>query len=611
MDRIDFTKINITGGLWKQKQDMVRRTTAMAVYNRFDDTGRIDAFKCDWKEGMPNRPHIFWDSDVAKWIEGVAYLISKRPAPKLEKLCDRIIANIVKNQREDGYFNIYYMQFEPQNIFTNRDWHELYCAGHLVEAAIAYFNATGKREFLDAMCRYMDYIEKRFVIDKDTGFTSPGHEEIELALVKLYDVTGEKRYLDLSMHFINERGTEEGAGTVHPSGIIQGWNIQTHAPVREQHEAVGHAVRAGYLYSAMADLAYKTDDEGLLKAVYDIFDDIYTKKMYITGGVGSSSCGEAFTIPYDLSNLLAYTESCAGIALCYFANKMLRFEADSRFSDTIERVMYNGFLSTVSLDGKSFFYENPLEVIPYLHIRDAKVSNGNKGHWPQMQRQEVFGCSCCPPNILRFIASIGDYMYSTDNETLYVHQFMQSESDIEIGGKKLHVSQSTKYPESGVVNIKVAGGDCRVAVRIPGWCENYKGETTKGYAYFDVKDGETLRFDFGMKTRFVEARPELVFDCNRYAVMRGPVVYCMESVDNGDYIRDIRIDSRARFSYGKHEELGVPCLTVKAYRRECSENAPLYSTKHNSLKEVKAVLIPYYAFANRGVAEMQVWQYIK
>lgn len=608
MNNTDFAHVTITGGMWKQKQALLRKTTAMAIYDRFKETGRIDAFRCDWKEGMPNKPHVYWDSDVAKWIEGVAYLTEKKREPKLEKLADSIIDNLVKNQGEDGYYNSYYLVVEPEKRFTNRNNHELYCAGHLMEAAVAYYKATGKRKLLDAMCRYADYIEKRFRIDRDTGFTTPGHEEIELALVRLYTCTGEKRYLELAAFFLNERGKRP-----EPLGdddrVIPPY-VQSHLPVRQQFEAEGHAVRAVYLYCGMADIAEKTGDKELLSACQKLFDDIVTKKMYITGGIGSSYVGEAFTVPYDLSNLLAYTESCAALGLALFASRMQRLDLDSKYADTIERILYNGFLSSISLDGRSFFYENPMEIVPYLHTRD-KGNMGNNMHWPQMQRSEVFSCSCCPPNILRFIASVGNLLYSSDDTTLYVNQFISSESDVTVGNRTYHITQKTRYPENGAVHLTVRGGDLRVAVRIPGWCDSYTGQTEKGYAFFSLKDGETLHLDFKMKVRFMEARPEAVFDCGRYAVMRGPVVYCMESLDNGASLRDVRLDSHARFTYERHEDLGVPCLRVRAYRRKWEESAPLYAVRHNSLTEFRATLIPYYAFANREACEMQVWSYVK
>lgn len=605
---VNFSKTKMLNGFWKQKQDMVRKTTIYAVYNRFCETGRFDAFKCDWKEGMPNQPHYFWDSDVAKWMEAAAYLTQQKREPKLERIVDQIVDLIAKNQDADGYFNVYFTVVEPGKRFTDRTCHELYCAGHLMEAAVAYFEATGKRKFLDCMCRYADYVEKRFKIHQDTPFSSPGHEEIELALVRLYECTGEKRYLNLAEFFVLIRGTEADKGKDTLDG---GLYSQAHKPAMEQDEAEGHAVRAVYFYSAMADIAYHTGKQELLSACKKLFFDIVEKKMYITGGIGSSSRGEAFTLPYDLSNLLAYSETCAAIGLALFANRMQKLENDSIYADIIEKILYNGFLSSTSLDGKAFFYENPLEIIPYLSKRDRSCTWIPGIHWPQTKRSEVFECSCCPPNISRFIPTIGNFLYTDDGETLYVHQFMHSQTRLERAGKTVTVTQKTAYPENGKVKITVSGGDMKIAVRIPGWFDGYKGETVNGYAYFSVKDGQTLAFDFKMKVRFMEARPEVIFDCNRYAVQRGPVIYCMESVDNGCNIRDIRLGAKARFYYGKHKTLDVPQLTVKAYRRCSDSTAPLYRPACDSLEKMKAVLIPYYAFANRGEAEMQVWHYVQ
>ncbi len=651
---IDFSQTKITGGFWKEKQDMVRRITTMAVYNRFNDTGRFDAFRCDWKEGMPNRPHYFWDSDVAKWIEGVAYLTELKREPKLERLVDATIDLIEKNQEPCGYFNIVFIaKDKPQwfhdrfkmddfdsppdderQWFYERMWHELYCAGHLMEAAVAYYKATGKRKLLDCMCRYADYIERRFVIEKNTNFSTPGHEEIELALYRLYEATGEERYRRLADHFINVRGTDKDVGghigfakgSYALRDCAEDMYTQAHKPVREQDEAVGHAVRAVYLYCGMADLAYLNGDVEMKAACEKIFRNIIDKRMYITGGIGSSFSGEAFTIDYDLSNIFAYTETCASLGLALFANRMLKLEANSIYSDTIERAIYNGFISSTSLDGKSFFYENPLEIIPYLHTRDQYSGYGNSLRLPITQRVEVFDCSCCPPNIVRFVPSIANLLYGDDGETLYVHQYMQSKTEIERAGKRFTVAQRTLYPENGKVKISVNGCDTRLAVRIPGWCERSEVKIAlrssdgairncenvrieKGYAYFDLKDGDTLILDFKMKVKLMRARPEVTFNNGRCAVMRGPIVYCMEGVDNGEHIRDIRIDRKSRFVYGRHEGLGVPMLTTKAYRTKVDAETPLYAEvgKQGEYVEVEAKLIPYYAFANRGVTEMQVW----
>ncbi len=610
MQTVDFSKTRITGGFWKEKQDMLRETTVHAVYNRFKETGRFDAFRCDWQPGMLNQPHVFWDSDVAKWIEGVSYLTKIKQEPQLEKIVDDVVDLIVQNQTEEGYYNSHFLTADQDQVFCHRDLHELYTAGHLIEAAVAYYEATGKRKFLDAMCRFADYIEKRFKIDQDTPMRTPGHQEIELALVKLYRCTGEKRYLDLSKFFLDERATNETPEDVRTNCYAN----QSYAPVRDQVEAYGHAVRAVYMYSGMADVAFESGTESFRNACEKIFDNIITKKMYITGGVGSTRCNEAFSENYDLSNLLSYCETCADIGLVFFATRMLKFEADSRYSDTIERIIYNAFMSSTSLDGKAFFYENPQEIIPYLHTREAKY--GRSVTWSAMERSEVFGCSCCPPNIVRFIPSIANLLYTTDDNTVYVHQFMESESEFEVAGQKIKIKQKTNYPEDGKIKITVDGADIRLAVRIPWWAiAEYPGETKKGYAYFDVKSGETKEFNFRMEAKLIEARPELVFDCGRYAVMRGPVVYCMEGVDNIENLRDVRLAAdkkgKVKFKEERNKELSVPTLTAKAFRRRIEDDRPLYSEAHDSLMPIKATFIPYYAIANRGVTSMQIWTMIE
>lgn len=594
MKKVEFSNIKITGGFWKEKQDLIRDTTVNAVYDRFYETGRFDAFKCDKNSSI--KPHIFWDSDVAKWIEGVAYLLVEKREPHLEKIVDDLIDQIEKNQDECGYFNTYYTVVEPQNRFTNRDCHELYCAGHLMEAAVAYYHATGKRKFLDLMCKYADYIEKRFKIDKDTGFVTPGHEEIELALVKMYETTGEKRYLELSKFFVDERGKRKE--------FLYDWckdsYHQSHKPVREQNEAVGHAVRATYLYSAMADLALRYNDEALKNACEAIFDDIVSHKMYITGGIGSSKAGEAFTIPYDLPNLIAYTESCAAIGLVLFAHRMLLLTNDVKYSNVIERVLYNGFLSSFSLDGKAFFYCNPLEVLPSLKKRDEELTEKTIS-MPIAERQAVFGCSCCPPNIVRFVPSIANYLYTYDENAIYVHQFMESVASI----NGVTIEQKTSYPYNGKIQITVKGKNTRICVRIPEYIDTYEGENENGYAIFDVKNGETIELDFNMQPRLIEANPLVTFDSGKVAVQRGPVVYCLEEVDNGSNIRDIRLDKNGQFTEKIDTDLGVLTLECKAYRRKPTK--ALYAPLSKERIEITAKLIPFYAFANRGESEMTVW----
>ncbi len=604
MKRVDFSTTKITGGFWAEKQALVRNVTVDAVYKRFSETGRFEAFDF---ESCKIEPHFFWDSDVAKWVEGVAYLTHLSPNAELEKTIDDLVDLIVKNQDENGYFNIFHTLVEPDNRFKDRDHHELYCAGHLIEAGVAYFEATGKRKLLDAMIRYADYIEKRFIIDRDTPFVTPGHEEIELALIRLYECTGESRYLDMAKFFVDERGVRQE----------ESWDwanvgySQAHIPVREQKEAIGHAVRACYLYCAMADLAKICGDVSLKEACESIFDDITTKKMYITGGIGSTSAGEAFTIPYDLPNLISYTESCASIGLILFAHRMLLMENKAKYAHVIERVLYNGFLSSISLDGRSFFYTNPLEIIPRLRTRDGNAKHPSVT-FPITQRQEVFDCSCCPPNIVRFIPSVANLIYTHDDETIYVQQFMQSESEFEFGGQSVRISQKTNYPLDGNVEITV-NRDVRLAVRVPEWCDYYIGKTSDdGYLYYDLKANTPISFDFDMTPFFVSANPRVSDACGRYAVQRGPIVYCSESCDNGEDLADLHLDCDTEFYEIFDEKLGVLTLHVDAYKRRSYDK--LYYKKtidYLDFYKTKAVLIPYYAFANRGECEMRVWHFTK
>ena len=596
MKEISHRNVRLTDGFWKKRQDIIKDVTVKSVYDRFFDTGRVEAFEMKWKKGDEKQPHIFWDSDIAKWIEGVA-LFEEITPENIDKI-EYFIDCIEKGQEENGYFNIFFTVVEPENRFQKRTEHELYCAGHLIEAAVAYYRTTGKDRFLRIMCRYADHIEKVFRIDKSAAFTTPGHEEIELALVKLYSVTGEKRYLELAKFFIDERGKrfEHTYG-----GFADGVYDQSFLPVREQKTAEGHCVRACYLYSGMADIARIYDDKELKKACEMIFDDIVSHKMYITGGIGSSHIGEAFTIPYDLPNRTAYTETCAAISLAFFAHRLQLIEPKAIYAEVIEKVIYNGFLSGLSLDGKSFFYENPLEIIPELRVRDVCVKE--KPHSPITERLEVFGCSCCPPNVIRFVAAIGENIYTYDEDTIYVHQFMSGEAEFE----GIKISQETEYPLNGKVTIKYQGPAKKLAVRVPDFCEDIENEN--GYVFFDVDDGMVTDIDFGMPVYCVESNPKVYENCGRYAVMRGPVVYCAEEKDNGKYLRDIVLDFSSEITEEYNENYSLPVLVMKGFRRKQSEK--LYYKKNDNTEEVAVKLIPYFAFANRGESEMLVWLQVK
>ncbi len=589
MHAIPFDQVVITDGFWKHWQDLNRNVTIHAVFDRFQETGRFDALRCAWKEGEKNRPHIFWDSDVAKWIEAVAYLLEQGPEPELEAAVDRMIADVAANQWPDGYINSYYTTCEPGNRFTRRGDHELYCAGHWMEAAVAYFHATGKRRLLDCVCRFADLIERVFVIEKTAGFTTPGHEEIELALVKLWQATNEERYLNLSRFFVDQRGRDPKELDLY---------LQSHQPVREQRTAVGHAVRASYLYSAMADLARIDGDAALRTACEALFENITQRRMYLTGGTGSTANGEAFTVDYDLPNRTAYAETCAAIALALFAGRMQLLENRAEYADTVERILYNGMLAGISLDGDSFFYENPLAIDPVLNQSKTE-------RHPITQRVKVFNCSCCPPNLTRFLASLGGFLYTADEETIYCHQFMQSEAHFSFRGQTVSLTQTTAYPLDGSVYIRYHGPKARLAVRVPAWCRAaYAKPLENGYDVFTVSDGDEIALMFDMQPRLVYPNPMVRADAGRAAVMRGPVVYCMEGVDNGAGLWNVRLADDPAFAEMPDDRFGC-IVTAKAFRPKCTE--PLYSGKQPEEEAFTARLIPYHAFANRGETEMAVW----
>jgi len=603
---LPFDKVTLTDGFWKERQELNRRVTIWNVYKRFKETGRFDAFKMNWKEGEPNKPHYFWDSDIAKWLEAVAYLTLEKREPELEAIVDEVVDDIERGRMEDGYFNIYYQLFAADKRFTERGHHELYCAGHLLEAAIAYDHATGKGKFLDMMKDYMRLIKKAFVEEKWAKFDSPGHEEIELALIKLYDYTGEAEWLELAAHFLNARGSQ--AMLAENDHYHRGTNIQDHAPIREQTTAEGHAVRACYLYSAMADLAERTDDTALKTACEKIFSNIVSEKMYITGSIGSTCVAEAFEDSYRLPNDTAYAETCATLALAFFARRMERMDADSRYADTVERVIYNGFLSGLSLDGKSFFYVNSQEIdLENRRIVRSALHENRNTRFPITERVEVFGCSCCPPNITRFIASIGDFVFNYTHDTILVNQYMGAEA--EIGGTK--VEMLTDFPAGGTVVLRIGGETKKLALRIPGWCKAWtltkngsyvRPEMEKGYAYIDAADGDELRLELAMEIRHVRANHKVRADRGLRAVTYGPLVYCMEGVDNGGELGSVVLKS-GEVTSGWDETLGAMVLYHPAARVEVDG---LYSDTVTE-KPFTARMIPYFAFANRGETDMRIW----
>ena len=593
MITLPFQNVALKNGFLYDKQMLNETTTINAVYNRFYDTGRVSAFRCDWQEGQPNKPHIFWDSDVAKWMEGAAYILHKKKDPDLEEKIEWVIDQIEKNQCVDGYFNSYFITCAPEQRYTNRDWHELYCAGHLMEAAVAYYEATGKDRFLKLMEKYADCIERSFVTEKTASFATPGHQEIELALVRMYRATNNLRYLKLAKFFIDHRGYEQD--------LFVPKNTQSHLPVREQKEAAGHCVRACYMYSAMADLAYETNDRELYDVCKTLFNDIITKKMYITGGIGSTRMLETFTIDYDLLNDKAYAETCAAIALMFFAHRMLRFENDSVYADLIERILYNGMIAGLSLDGKSFFYENPLEI--NLNNYKRFISPKHMERFAITQRVEVFSCSCCPPNLNRVLSSLGNYIYGYEGDTVYVNQFAGSEASIH----NMKITQTTDFPKSGTIVLQTENVGT-LCVRIPAWCEEYTVSapyTVKnGYAVIENPTGE-ITVDLKITPYLVGSNPEVYHNNGKAAVCCGPFVCAGEAIDNIENLHSLFIDRSFKAEIEYDDTLCGYTVKVKAFRRKAE--AALYSRFAENFEDFTLKMIPYAAFANRGETNMCVW----
>lgn len=575
---------------------------------------------------------VFQDSDFYKWLEAVAYALSAQPDPDMEALADGAIDLICGAQREDGYLDTYYIVNGMDGALTNlRDHHELYCLGHLIEAAVAYREATGKDKLLRAACRYADYAAARFGREAGKRRGYPGHEIAEMALIRLYEATGEGRYLALAQFFLDERGQEpnffieeEKARAAREGKRVVRFTTnpcyhQAHKPVREQEEAVGHAVRAVYLYSGMADAARVTGDESLYAACERLWKDIASRKLYVTGGIGGTREGEAFSFPYDLPGDLAYSETCAAIGLAFFARRMLQIRADSRYADVMEMALHNTVLAGMALDGKSFFYVNPLTVLPEACRRDERLSH------VKPVRQKWFGCACCPPNIARMVSSIAQYAYTQAEDTLYTHLYIGGEVKTPFGAK---LSVETDMPWGGRVEIAVreAAGACgTLALRIPGWCGGYtldaQGKSMReedGYLYLSGawQAGECVTLSLRMPVRMLAANPRVREEIGKVAFTRGPITYCCEEADNGPDLHLLRVDG-ARVGPGcagvgieADDSFGhrTVSLLVPGLRQVVRGNAPLYAEAAEPEEErVTLRLIPYYAWANRGEGEMLVW----
>ena len=576
---------------------------------------------------------VFQDTDVAKWLEAVAFtLASSGRDDKLEKLADETIELIGRAQCEDGYLNTYYTIKEPERRWSNlKEGHELYTAGHMIEAGVAYYEATGKRELLDIVSRFADLICEKFGPDEVQCHGYPGHPEVELALVKLYQVTGERRYLDTAKYFIDVRGQGDNYFKLEEDGQkykaifpefagYQPEYSQSHLPVREQKTAEGHAVRAVYLYSAMADLAYEYQDKELEEACETLWNNMVHKRMYITGGIGSSGLLERFTTDYDLPNDRNYSESCASIGLAMFGKRMGEITRDASYIDIVEKALYNTVLAGIAMNGKSFFYVNPLEVWP-----DNCMERTSMEHVKPV-RQKWFGVACCPPNIARTLASLGQYLYGQDDEKLYVNLYVSNETETCINGKLYSIKIDSHYLKDGKVKIHAEGkegaGHGCLALRIPGYMEEfqiYRNQekleqirVEKGYALLeDLDEIEEITITFPMKARFVWANPNVRADEGKVAVMRGPLVYCLEEVDNGRNLSACYLDTREEPEEVFEPELlgGVVSIRLKGKRisQKGWEDSELYGKRRPQFEKAEFKAVPYCNWGNRQPGEMMVW----
>ena len=564
------------------------------------------------EEGLDLRGMVFQDSDAAKWLEAVSYSLAVQPDKELEATADDLIAKIAAAQDRDGYLNTAYTIKNRERRWTNLlEGHELYCAGHMIEAACAYYEATGKDTLLNVMIRNAEHIYRVFLTEGHEG--CPGHPEIELALLRLYRITKNEHFLALAKHFIDVRGTDSAffrkerekrdwqVWGMNPDNLEY---LQAQCPVRKMDKAVGHAVRACYLYTAMADLAGLTDDAELKAACDRIWENITERQLYLTGGIGATSAGEAFTKDYDLPNDSVYAETCASIALIYFADRMREMDTDGKYSDVIEQAFYNTVLAGIQLDGKRYFYVNPLEVVPGF----AETLHGHV----KMQRPGWYACACCPPNAARMVSSYHRFAYGENETTAFCHTYVGGTASF-ANGVKLHCE--TAYPYGFTVTYRIEKGG-RLAVHIPAWSRTYdavlngkklSAALEKGYLYLDVSDGDVLRIVLDGTPRFVTANAKVPALTGMTALCRGPLVYCFEGADNEGDVLSLSLKLGGTVTETENTDLPQPIVKLCAEAVRMKPVEGLYSDELPQFEHCAATAIPYYAWANRGAGQMRVW----
>lgn len=635
--QVPLRNIHIEDTFWNRYIDLVREVVLPHMWNLIND--RIPGAEKSWciynfrvaagLEKGPHRGQVFQDTDLYKWIEAVAYTVWKKPDPDLEAKADYAIDLIAAAQCSDGYLDTYF-QIEQLPRFENLfEGHELYTAGHMIEAAVAYYEATGKRKLLDVAIRLADNLVRVFGPEDGKNHGYSGHPEIELALVRLYRITGTQAYLDLARHFIQIRGKQpcyfaqeknwkEGKFIFPEFRDFDFDYCQADKPLLLQTKAEGHAVRAGYLYSSMADIAMEDHDETLLSQCEKIWNDIAMRQMYITGSVGSAAYGERFTEDYDLPNNTNYSESCASVALLMFSDRMFLATKDGKYMDVCEQALYNTILAGIAQDGKHFFYVNPLEVVP-----DVVKHNPTMRHI-KTTRQPWFGVACCPPNIARTLASLGRYMINAEENMVYVNLYLSCTAEVPLASGTMKFTITSNYPEDGRILLTVQNApkeETTIALRIPGYSSakwfliiNRKILDVipiQGYVYLTRKwkDGDTVDLILDTTFRFVYSNPKVRENIGKVCIMRGPEVYCFEECDNSTYLNSYTVDTSKPIMEKYREDLlgGTMTAVVSAEKTEAWELECLYSTDKPVSKKAELTAVPYAIWNNRGEGEMQVW----
>ena len=624
---VRFVNVRLEGDFWRERLDTVLAHTIPSQHDKLGEYGILESLKLPQPPPplrFPRHPNgftvqVFWDSDVGKWIEAASYALSHRRDAAIEAKIEAIVDDFEKAQAPDGYLNCWYLGREPEKRWSNlRDNHELYNAGHLLEGAIAYFETTGRRRWLSIMERYLEHIYATFGTGKDRKRGYDGHEEIEIALIKLYHLTGDRKHLDFATYLINERGRQPHYFDIErEEREAKGWETQryvqgnyeysqSHMPVRDQRKVVGHAVRAMYLYTAMADLAAELGDAELKRACEALWADVMDTKMYVTAGLGPSAHNEGFTVDYDLPNQTAYAETCASVALIFWAQRMLHLDLDGRYADILELALFNGALSGLSRDGTHYFYANPLE------------SDGRPTRW------DWHTCPCCTMNVSRLVASVGGYFVSAAEDGIAVHLYGGISTALDVAGTRVALRETSNYPWSGDIRIAVdpeTPATFDVKVRVPGWCAGatvaVNGtavaiEPVNGYVTInrEWRKGDVVTLDLPMPAVRLYANPAVIMDAGRVALKRGPLVYCIEEADNpGGRVQRLRLPREAELKVSARADLfgGAVTLTSDAIAVDEREFTALYRTEPPVAQASVLTAIPYYLWANRGQGSMVVW----